>query len=289
MLPTLSALLELSRPKHWVKNIFVFMPIPFAVADGATFHPLSFALGVAGFCLASSAVYAFNDAYDAEADRMHETKCRRPVAAGRVSFAAALVFSAVMLGTALLFAVLSECSEAPVILAIYALFNVIYSWWGRHVALVDVFLLSSGYVLRVLLGCALLGVVSSSWLLLVSSGLAMFLALAKRRADLVKDLGDQHRVSLSGYNLLFLDQAIGITSAMTVMAYALYCMEAAVLIPGREFATLPFVAFGIFDYLRICHVKQTGDSPVDLLLSSPTIMVCGVGWIMATLWSVRIP
>jgi 4-hydroxybenzoate polyprenyltransferase len=289
MLSRLSALLELARPKHWAKNIFVLMPIPFAIADGATFHPLSFALGVAGFCLASSAVYAFNDAYDAEADRMHETKCRRPVAAGRVSFAAALVFSAVLLGAALLFAMLSGCNEAPGILAIYALLNVIYSWWGKHVALIDVFLLSSGFVLRVLLGCTLLGVVASSWLLLVSSGLAMFLALAKRRADLAKDLGDQHRVSLSGYNLQFLDQAIGITSAMTVMAYALYCMEAAVLIPGREFATLPFVVFGIFDYLRICHIKQTGDSPVDLLLSSPTIMACGAGWIMATLWSIRIP
>lgn len=283
---SLSALLELARPKHWVKNVFVLMPVPFALADGATLDPLSFVLGIAGFCLGNSSVYAFNDAFDLELDRNHATKCFRPVAAGRISVAQALIFSAVLLAAGLLLTNLSGQIEATGILVVYALLNVIYSVWGKHVPLVDVFLLSSGFILRVLLGCALLGVVASSWLLLCSSGLALFLALAKRRADLAMGLDVEHRPSLSGYNLPYLDQAIGITSAMTLMAYALYCMEAAVLIPGREFATLPFVVFGVFDYLRICHVDQTGGSPVDLLLSSPAIMTCGLGWIMATFWSV---
>lgn len=283
---SLSALLELARPKDWVKNVFVLMPVPFALADGATLDPLSFVLGIAGFCLGNSSVYAFNDACDLELDRNHATKCFRPVAAGRISVARALVFSAVLLAAGLLLTNLSGQIEATGILVVYALLNVIYSVWGKHVPLVDVFLLSSGFILRVLLGCALLGVAASSWLLLCSSGLALFLALAKRRADLAMGLGGEHRPSLSGYNLPYLDQAIGITSAMTLMAYALYCIEAAVLIPGREFATLPFVVFGVFDYLRICHVDQTGGSPVDLLLSSPAIMTCGLGWIMATFWSV---
>jgi len=283
---SLSALLELARPKHWVKNVFVLMPVPFALADGATLDPLSFVLGIAGFCLGNSSVYAFNDAFDLELDRNHATKCFRPVAAGRISVAQALVFSAVLLAAGLLLTNLSGQIEATGILVVYALLNVIYSVWGKHVPLVDVFLLSSGFILRVLLGCALLGVAASSWLLLCSSGLALFLALAKRRADLAMGLDGEHRPSLSGYNLPYLDQAIGITSAMTLMAYALYCIEAAVLIPGREFATLPFVVFGVFDYLRICHVEQTGGSPVDLLLSSPAIMTCGLGWIMATFWSV---
>lgn len=282
----MSALLELARPKDWVKNVFVLMPVPFALADGATLDPLSFVLGIAGFCLGNSSVYAFNDVFDLELDRNHATKCFRPVAAGRISVAQALVFSAVLLAAGLLLTNLSGQIEATGILVAYALLNVIYSVWGKHVPLVDVFLLSSGFILRVLLGCALLGVAASSWLLLCSSGLALFLALAKRRADLAMGLDGEHRPSLSGYNLPYLDQAIGITSAMTLMAYALYCIEAAVLIPGREFATLPFVVFGVFDYLRICHVEQTGGSPVDLLLSSPAIMTCGLGWIMATFWSV---
>ena len=283
---SLSALLELARPKDWVKNVFVLMPVPFALADGATLDPPSFVLGIAGFCLGNSSVYAFNDAFDLELDRNHATKCFRPVAAGRISVAQALVFSAVLLAAGLLLTNLSGQIEATGILVVYALLNVIYSVWGKHVPLIDVFLLSSGFILRVLLGCALLGVAASSWLLLCSSGLALFLALAKRRADLAMGLDGEHRPSLSGYNLPYLDQAIGITSAMTLMAYALYCIEAAVLIPGREFATLPFVVFGVFDYLRICHVEQTGGSPVDLLLSSPAIMTCGLGWIMATFWSV---
>ena len=282
----LSALLELARPKHWVKNVFVLMPVPFALAAGATLDPRSFVLGIAGFCLGNSAVYAFNDAFDIDLDRNHATKRFRPVASGQISVAQALVFSAVLLGAGLLLTNLSGHIEATGILVVYALLNVVYSVWGKHVPLVDVFLLSSGFILRVLLGCALVGVAASSWLLLCSSGLALFLALAKRRADLAMGLDDEHRPSLSGYNLPYLDQAIGIASAMTLMAYALYCMEADVLIPGREFATLPFVVLGVFDYLRICHVKQAGESPVDLLLSSPTIVACGLAWIVATLWSV---
>lgn len=283
----LTALIELARPKHWVKNVFVLMPVPFALADGATLDPRSFALGIAGFCLGNSAVYAFNDAFDAERDRKHDTKRLRPVASGRVSVKSALVFSAVLLAAGLLLGMLSGQAEAIVILVSYASLNLLYSAWGKHIALIDVFLLSSGFLLRVLLGCALLDVIASSWLLLCSSGLALFLALAKRRSDLAKGLDDEHRPSLSGYNLPFLDQAMGITSAMTLMAYALYCLEATVLISGREFATLPFVVFGVLDYLRICHVKELGGSPVDLIMSSPTILLTGVGWIMATLWSVR--
>lgn len=285
---TLGALLELARPKHWVKNVFVFMPVPFAMAAGASLDLRSFALGVAGFCLGNSAVYALNDAFDAERDRSHETKRLRPVASGRVGVTTALLFSAVLLGMGVGLMMLTGRFQAIVILGLYALLNVIYSGWGKHVALVDVFLLSSGFVLRVLLGCALLGVMPSSWLLLCSSGLALFLALAKRRADMAKGVGGEHRPSLSGYSLPYLDQAMSITSAMTLMAYALYCMEADVLISGREFATLPFVVFGVLDYLRVCQVKQGGGSPVDLLLSSPTIMACGAGWIAATLWSVRL-
>lgn len=285
----LSALVELARPKHWVKNVFVLMPVPFALAAGASLDPRAFLLGVAGFCLGNSAVYAFNDAIDAERDRLHETKRLRPVASGRVSRHAAITFSAALLVAASALMLLSGHLAALVILATYVGLNVVYSGWGKHVALVDVFLLSSGFVLRVLLGCALLAVAASSWLLLCSSTLALFLALAKRRADLAKGLTGEHRPSLSGYSMVFLDQSMGIMAAMAMIAYAIYCMEAPVLIAGREFATLPFVVFGVLDYLRQCQVEDAGGSPVDLLLSSPAIAACGVGWMLATLWSVQLP
>ena len=152
--------------------------------------------------------------------------------------------------------------------------------------LLDVFLLSSGFMLRVLLGCALLQVHASNWLLLCSSVLALFLALAKRRADILMGMDDSHRPSLAGYNTEFLNQAMGIMGGMSIIAYSLYCIEAEVFLDGREFASLPFVVFGVLDYLRITHIKQEVGSPVDLLLSSPGLLACGVGWVGAVFFSV---
>lgn len=251
----LASLAALARPRHWIKNGLVLMPLPFAIADGA------------------------------EVDRQHPDKCRRPVASGKVSLRAAGVFAAL-----LLVAGMSLCWAArrPAVLTIagsYVALNVLYSLWARAVALVDVFLLAAGYVL---LGCALLGLPASNWLLLCTSMLAFFLALAKRRADLVSGVDQALRPSLRGYNLAFLDQSIAITSALSVMAYAFYCMEASVLLPGREFASLPFVALGVLEYLRVVHVEDEGGSPVDLVLGDTVLIFAGLGWIAATVWSLRL-
>lgn len=281
-------LIKLARPKDWIKNLFIFMPLPFAVASGGHFEPGLFALGLAGFCLANSAVYALNDLLDAERDARHPKKKNRPIAAGRISKGLAAAFS---LGLVTVGAVLEHFTgsgQALVILLVYYALNVLYSFGGKHVALLDVFLLSSGFLLRVLLGCALVNVPASNWLLLCSSALALFLALAKRLGDLAKGLDHDHRPSLAGYTRGFLDQAMGIMSGVTLISYALYCLEAEVLREGREFATLPFVLFGVLEYLRIAHVQEgeTG-SPVDLFLSSPKFLLTGIGWAAATLWSVR--
>jgi len=281
----LAGLVTLARPRHWVKNVFVLMPLPASLASGAHLDKLSFAAGLVGFSLVNSAVYAFNDANDAELDRRHEKKRNRPVASGRVSVTAARIFSLLLAlgGVALVWTTGSRI--AVNITLIYIAINVAYCLWARSVALLDVFLLSSGYLLRVLLGCALVAVTASNWLLLCTSTLALFLALAKRRSDVVAGIDDSLRPSLRGYNQAFLDQAIGITSGMTMIAYAMYCMEAEVLVTGREFATLPFVAYGVFEYLRVVHVKGRGGSPVDLVLSDPTLVICGMGWVAAMTWS----
>jgi len=143
-------------------------------------------------------------------------------------------------------------------------------------------------VLRVLLGCVLLNVPPSNPMLLCSYALALFLALAKRRADVIKGLDSSHRPSLLGYNQAFLDHAMTITAAMTVVGYALYSLESPVLVAHRKFASLPFVMFGVLDYLRLVHVRKSGGSPVDLLLSSPAIIVTGIGWLLAVMWSVKL-
>jgi decaprenyl-phosphate phosphoribosyltransferase len=280
--------LELSRPKDWIKNVFVFMPVPFALASGATLDPRTFLMGLVAFCCANSAVYAFNDAKDAERDKAHEKKRNRPIASGRISKRSAYFFSASLATGAIALAVASHSENAPLIVAAYLTINLAYCLGAKNVALLDVFLLSSGFMLRVLLGCALMDVPPSNPMLLCSWALALFIALAKRRADVLKGLDETHRPSLLGYNQAFLDHAMGITAGMCVVGYALYSMESTVLMPSRKFASLPFVMFGVLDYLRLVHVNKRGASPQDVLLGSPALIVTGIGWLLAVVWSVHL-
>ena len=281
--------IKLARPRDWLKNVFVLMPVPFALAAGGHFEPVTFVLGVAALSLASSAVYALNDALDAERDRLHERKRERPIAAGRISKTEALVFAAALLVAGFGLAALSGSAVALLVVAAYVAKEVLYQLGLKHVPLVDVFLLSSGFVLRVVLGAGLVGTAPSNWLLLVSSTLALFISLAKRRSELSRGMDGAHRPALSGYTVPFLDQAMGVSAGMILIGYALYCMDAQVLLAGREFASLPFVVFGVLEYLRLAQVRDEGGSPIDLLFTSPALVVCGVGWTLASLWSVGLP
>ncbi len=280
--------IALSRPRDWTKNVFVLMPVPFALGAGAVLHVPSFALGLVGFCLVSSGIYAWNDVFDADRDRSHPEKRHRPVASGQVSRRDGSLFGLALVAAGSALVAASAHAEALWIVGAYVILNLLYAGRGRQVPLLDVFLLSSGYVLRVLLGCALLDVRPSQWLLLCSSALALFLTLAKRRGDLARGIDSSHRPSLSGYNAAFLEQAMGISAGITLVAYALYCIDAEVLVPGREFSTLPFAVFGVLEYLRLVHVHQLGDSPVDVLLGSRVLLACGAGWALAALGSVAI-
>jgi 4-hydroxybenzoate polyprenyltransferase len=279
-------LIRLARPKHWIKNVFVLLPVPFALAAGAKLSPVAFLLGLAGFCLVNSAVYTLNDLCDAETDRLHPRKCGRPIAAGKVSRSAAIVQVLVLLAAGLGLCVAAQRPATLTIAAVYVAVNVVYNLGAKHVALLDVFLLSSGFVIRVLLGCALVSATPSPWLLLCTSTLALFLGFTKRRADLTEELDLDHRPSLRGYSKAFLDQAVSICAGVAILAYALYCIEARkVLISSREMASLPFVAYGILNYLRMVHVEGAGASPVETAYHSLSMQVCALGWIVAVTWS----
>jgi hypothetical protein len=153
------------------------------------------------------------------------------------------------------------------------------------VPVLDAFLLTSGYLIRVILGCALVGAAPSNWLLLCSSMLALFLAFGKRRADLAAGLTSEHRASLAGYTLTFLDSALGITAGIAMFAYALYSQESPAFVEGRELVGLPFVAFGILDYLRVAMGEGAGGSPVEMAYRSRSLQICVLGWLIATAWS----
>jgi 4-hydroxybenzoate polyprenyltransferase len=275
---------RLLRLHHWVKNVFVLLPVPFALAAGARLDAAVFAAGLAGFCLLSSAAYAMNDVRDAEADRRSPRKRERPVASGAVTVAAAWSVAAGALAAAALLAASTGLPRVVSLFSVYLGLNAAYSFGAKHVPLLDVFLLASGFVIRVLLGCALVQAPPSRWLLLCSSALALFLAFAKRRGDLVEGVGSDHRPALAGYSQAYLDAAMGICAGITLLAYALYCVEARVLVPGRELAGLAFAAFGVLETLRLAYVEGRGASPVELLRHRP-LQLCGAAWLAATAWS----
>lgn len=280
-----SALIKLARPSHWIKNVFVLVPLPFAAVAGAHLKPIALGLGVVGFCLISSAVYVLNDILDAKADRLHPRKRHRPVAAGQVSVLTAAAFGT-LLATAGFGMMAATGLRNPLLLAlVYLGINLAYSLGAKSKALLDVFLLSSGFVIRVALGCALVQVRPSNWLLLCSSALALFLGFAKRRADLFEGITAEHRPSLKGYSMAFLDHGMTMAVGLVLVSYALYSMDSEVLRPGREMASMPFVVYGVLFYLREAHAKGAGGSPVEIALHSRTLWACLIGWGTAVTWS----
>ena len=278
-------LLKLARPWHWIKNGFVLAPVPFALAVGAELNLPVFFLGLLGFSLVNSSAYAFNDVRDVEADRLSPAKRSRPVASGAVSPALALALAASLALIGLTLCWLTGVRAAIVLALIYLGTNLVYSLGAKNLPVLDVFLLASGFLIRVLLGCALVGAAPSNWLLLCSSALALFLAFGKRRADLVAGLTSEHRASLSGYTLGFLDSALAITAGIALFAYALYSQESPAFVEGRQLVGLPFVAFGILDYLRVAMREGVGGSPVELAYRSRSLQIAVLGWAIATAWS----
>ena len=283
----ISDLIRLARPRHWVKNVFVVMPVPFAVAAGADFHGARFLLGLLGFCLVNSAVYVGNDIVDADADRHHNRKRNRPVASGVVRPGVAAVFGGVLLACGLGMCAATRSESAISVAIAYVAINVVYTGGAKHFAVLDVFFVAAGFVLRVYLGCFLVDAMPSSWLLLCSSGLALFLGFAKRRSDLNGETGTDHRPSLQGYSQAFLDQAMALSAAVALVSYALYTVNSEVLREGRQLASLPFVAYGIFSYLRLVGVDGAGESPVDIAFRSRSLQVCALGWVLSVLWSLK--
>lgn len=280
-----AALLRLARPRDWAKSVFILLPLPFALRAGASLSAAALALGIAAFCLVASGVYVMNDLRDAEADRRHPRKKQRPIAAGTVPPRVAAPFGVALLAAGLALGVASGHRAVPVFLGVYVATNVFYTLAGKHVPILDVFLLGSGFVLRVLVGCALLDAPPSNWLLTCSLWVALFLGFAKRRADFAHGSGAETAAQSIGYTAPFLEQAMSIAAGLILVSYALYSQDAAAFVPGRELAGMPFVAFGLLHYLRLAHVDEARVGPVEMAWRSRALQACSIGWLVATLWS----
>jgi len=284
VLTTGMALLKTMRPKQWTKNVVVFAPLVF---DEKLFQPALLgrtALAFALFCLISSTVYIINDLVDIDKDRQHPKKRLRPLAAGvlspRVAMAAAGVFILVSFPLALWLD-----RDFALILLSYLLLNIAYSFYLKHLVIIDVLVIATGFVLRVAGGVAVVGVERfSPWLYLVVTLGALFLGFGKRRHELLllDEGADAHRAILAEYTIPFLDQLIGLVTSTMVIAYSLYTFSAPNLPDNHAMMlTIPFVLYGLFRYLYLIHVKKEGGAPDELLLSDKPLLATGVLWVLA--------
>lgn len=281
------ALLKLLRPHHYVKNGFVLLGVIFAHQWQG---PLLAAAGLAflAFCAMASAVYVLNDILDVAADREHPVKRQRPIASGAISVPLAWQVFAVLVVLSLLLALQAGAGVAAAVTA-YLLLNVAYSWRLKHVVILDVFIISAGFMLRILAGTVGIGIEPSKWLLLCGLMITLFLGFAKRRAELLTvdpaNASATRRV-LDDYSPAMLEQFIGVSAACTVIAYGLYTVSPeTIALHGSEnlIYTLPFVVYGIFRYLFLLHQRGGGSDTSRDLLTDPHLLLTVAGWLAATL------
>jgi 4-hydroxybenzoate polyprenyltransferase len=273
----------LIRPHHWVKNVFVAAPLFFA---GEIFTPqllLFILIGVICFCAVSSAIYVFNDFCDQDTDRHHPEKKLRPLASGSVSdnYAIALMIFLFLLGIALSILI---SKKFFLIVLLYTVINICYSLYLKNIPIIDIMIITFGFILRIEAGAAVINVAPSVWILTASGLLAVFLALAKRRDDIQKGVYVEHRKSLAGYSIQFLDTAISMTLGSLLICYIIYTTDKLIierLGSDRLYLTIPFVFAGIMRYLQIIFVEKRSGSPTKIILNDKFMIVTVLSWLIS--------
>jgi len=277
--PVRAALVAM-RPRQWSKNLLVFAGLVFAAKLGDASRWVEALAAFAAYCAISSAAYLVNDVRDREDDRLHPVKRARPIARGELSPRTALGLATALAAVALaLVAALGPVSVA--FLLAFAALQAGYTLALKHIVLLDVLAIGALFVIRAAAGAAAVDVRISPWLLLCTALLALFLALAKRRGELVLVGARQApgRPVLEGYSLELVDQLVAIVASSTVLAYSVYTLTA------RDskalLATVPFVIFGVFRYLLLVHRDDVGEEPEQVLLTDVPIILAVAGWIVS--------
>lgn len=277
--------IELMRPKQWVKNLFVFAPILFA---GQLMNlPLLFqsVFAFIAFCGVSSSIYVLNDIIDVESDRVHKKKRYRPIASGDISIKQARILFAVLLVlTSIISLKLNTYFIATIIL--YFVNNLLYTFKIKNVVLLDVFSISTGFILRVVGGAVAISVSISSWMIITTIFISLFLGISKRRAELSgpnqENLEKQRKV-LSDYDVVFVDQLNTVAATGTILSYALYTVSEKAIASfhsDKLIYTTPFVIYGIFRYLYLLHQKNLGESPTQIVTKDIPIIINSLLWLI---------
>lgn len=280
-----AAYLKLVRPRQWVKNMFVFLPLTFAkelFQFAAVYDALK---AFVAFSFVASAVYIMNDITDVAADRAHPQKRFRPIAAGSVSMVEGYLLVGVLLALAALVVVGMDV-RFILILCSYFMMNLAYSFKLKNIVLLDVFVIAAGFMMRVIGGAYAIPVEVSTWLVLCTLFISLFLGFAKRRSELVlaKDASFVERKVLERYRVSFLDQMLTIAAAGTVISYALYTVAPRTLQAfgtDKLIYTTVFVIYGIFRYLYLIHTTDSTDNPTNAVTSDWPILITASLWVLA--------
>lgn len=281
-------MLELMRPHQYVKNLFIFLPLLFSMDHYSNTTLFLLVSAFVAFSLVASSLYALNDILDREDDKKHPKKKFRPIASGKISVNKAMVISATsgLIGMA---AMSTISTEAFLITIAYFSLNISYSLALKHVAIVDIVIIASGFVMRLFAGAFIASITLSHWIVVITFLLALFLALAKRRDDLLIYLrtGEKTRKVIDGYTLPFLDGTMQIMAAVVIVAYVNYSVSADVVARLHTeylYITSLFVILGMMRYLQITFVEEQSGSPTKIVLKDKFIFATLIGWLFLFMW-----
>jgi len=284
----ISSIIKLMRPHQYIKNLFIFLPLFFALKITDTSLLLHAVIAFIAFSLTASAIYTLNDYHDIEEDKQHPKKKYRPLASGDISKSQAIVIMAV-LGIAG-FSLMSLLSiKAVGIMAAYVVMNIAYSFYLKHVAILDVMIIAIGFVLRLFIGSAVTDIPLSMWIVVMTFLLTLFMALAKRRDDVLiyLDTGKKMRKVTDGYNLQFLDTAMAIMASVVIVSYTIYTTSAEVVARVHSeylYLTSLFVILGIMRYLQVTFVLKDSGSPTKIVLKDRFMQLTLIGWVLTFAW-----
>ena len=283
-------IIKVARPTHWLKNIFVILPVFFGGAILNTTQAISAALTFMSFSLAASAIYCLNDIIDVDADRAHNVKRHRPIASGAITIPQAYGMMTISLLASIVLMLLLPEGQANTITVIitYFLLNVAYCLKLKEYAIIDVCIVASGFVLRILAGGFATGVQLSKWIVLMTFLVTLFLAFAKRRDDVLKmnETGRAPRKNTSRYNLTFINQAITITGTVMLVCYIMYTVSPEIIAQfgtDKLYLTSILVILALLRYLQIAVVDEKSGDPVKVVLSVRATQFILMAWVLSFL------
>jgi 4-hydroxybenzoate polyprenyltransferase len=273
------------RPKQWVKNVFIFAPMIFSLHMFQAAYIWRSILAFMLFSLVTGTIYVFNDILDREKDKLHPVKKERPIASGALGVRVALPVAAILLAGVLL-GIARFNREFFLIAAFYVGLNVLYSLFLKSLVIIDIMVVALGFVLRVMIGAAVNQIAIYPWILITTFLLAIFLALIKRRQELLKIQSLQGepvtRKTLQSYTTSLLDQMISIATATTLISYIMYVLSPDVqqkFHTAKLYYTIPFVIFGIFRYLFLSYSKGEGESPSEIIYTDLPFTLNIILWV----------